>query len=65
MRLTFIVCNKKLDKYEKSISDHYNTYSEVIEVIPVNKTDYSYDVTTESEHFEVSGILTPPNFSLK
>lgn len=56
--LEFIVCNKKLDKYEETISNHYNTYSEVIEVIPVNKTDYSYDVTTESEHFEISGIYS-------
>ena len=56
--LTFVVCNKKLDKYEEMISDHYNTYSEVVEVIPVEKTDYSYDVTTESGHFEVSGIYS-------
>lgn len=56
--LTYIVCNKKCNHYEKSLSTHYNIYAEVIEVLPVNNTMYSYDVTTDSEHFEVSGIYS-------
>lgn len=56
--LTFITCEKKTDNYEETTSDHYNVYAEVVEVIPVEKTDYSYDVTTESGHFEVSGIYS-------
>lgn len=30
----------------------------VIDVNKIDKSDYSYDVTTESEHFEVSGIYS-------
>ncbi len=56
--LTYIVCNKKCSHYEEAFSNHYNTYSEVIEVLPVEMNDYSYDVTTDSEHFEVSGIYS-------
>ena len=40
------------------LSNHYNTNAEVIEVLPVETTMYSYDVTTDSEHFEVSGIYS-------
>lgn len=69
--LNYIVCDKKCDHYEDAISDHFNTFSEVIEVLPVSANMYSYDVTTESEHFEVSGIyshncrsfLTPDRFT--
>lgn len=69
--LAYIVCDKKTDKYEVMSSDHYNTYAEVVEILPVEKCAYSYDVTTESEHFEVSGIyshncrsfLTPDSFT--
>lgn len=56
--LTYIVCGKKCEHYEDALSDHYNTYAEVIEVLPVQVNMYSYDVTTESEHFEVSGIYS-------
>ena len=69
--LQFIVCEKKRDNYKDSISSHYNTYAEIIEVLPVKISMYSYDVTTDSEHFEVSGIyshncrsfLTPDRFT--
>lgn len=56
--LNYIVCDKKCKHYKEVSSAHYDTYSEVVEVIPVEKTDYSYDVTTESGHFEVSGIYS-------
>jgi anaerobic ribonucleoside-triphosphate reductase len=56
--INYIVCNKKCEHYESPSSVHYNTYSEVMEIIPVDKTAYSYDVTAESEHFEVSGIYS-------
>lgn len=69
--MQYIVCNKKVEHYERTYDDHYNTYSEVKEVIPVDTIRYSYDVTTDSEHFEVSGIyshncrsfLTPDRFT--
>ena len=69
--LNYIVCDKKCEHYEDAISDHFNTFSEVIEVLPVSAKMYSYDVTTDSEHFEVSGIyshncrsfLTPDRFT--
>lgn len=60
--LTYIVCKRKTgdynDNYEDRGKDHYNTSAEILEIIPVEKTDYSYDVTTDSEHFEVSGIYS-------
>ena len=56
--LTYIVCEKKCEHYEDVMSTHYNTYAEVVEVLPVEGTMYSYDVTTDSEHFEVSGIYS-------
>lgn len=56
--LNYIVCDKKSDHYEEMISDHYNTNAEVIEVLPVETSMHSYDVTTDSEHFEVSGIYS-------
>lgn len=56
--LSYIVCDKKSDHYEEMLSNHYNTNAEVIEVLPVETTMYSYDVTTDSEHFEVSGIYS-------
>lgn len=56
--LNYIVCDKKSDHYEEMLSDHYNTNAEVIEVLPIEATMYSYDVTTDSEHFEVSGIYS-------
>lgn len=56
--LNYIVCDKKSDHYEEMLSNHYNTNAEVIEILPVETTMYSYDVTTDSEHFEVSGIYS-------
>ena len=58
----YVTCKKKTNKYKKE-SHHksltlYPIESKVLEVIPVNKSDYSYDVSTESEHFEVSGIYS-------
>lgn len=69
--MQYIVCNKKVEHYERTYNNHYNTYSEVKEVIHVDTIRYSYDVTTDSEHFEVSGIyshncrsfLTPDRFT--
>ena len=56
--LNYIVCDKKCVNYEEMVSNHYNTNAEVMEVLPVKTTMYSYDVTTNSEHFEVSGIYS-------
>lgn len=56
--LNYIVCDKKSNHYEEMLSNHYNTNAEVIEVLPVEVTMYSYDVTTDSKHFEVSGIYS-------
>lgn len=56
--LEYIVCNKKTEKYVPEVSGHYNTNANVFEVLPVDRTAYSYDVTTDSEHFEVSGIYS-------
>lgn len=60
--LSFIKCKKKVANYKEE--SHYNNTnlapreSKVLEVVPVEKQGYSYDVSTESEHFEVSGIYS-------
>lgn len=70
--INYIVCKKKRDNYIESPMIIY-VESEVKEIKPIHKKMFSYDVTTESEHFEVSGIyshncrsfLTPDRFTDK
>lgn len=56
--LPYICCKKKLDNYIKPISDSTNSISEIIEITPIEMGGYSYDVETDSSHFEVSGIYS-------
>ena len=56
--INYIVCKKKYDNYIESEISGYNFESEVTQINPIHKTMYSYDVTTSSEHFEVSGIYS-------
>lgn len=56
--INYIVCKKKRNNYIESSVSSYNTSSEVININFINKEMYSYDVTTSSEHFEVSGIYS-------
>lgn len=56
--LNFLVCKKKREHYKETTSSYRNTYAEVVEVLPVKEQMYSYDVTTDSEHFEVSGLYS-------
>lgn len=56
--VNYIVCKKKCDNYIESNVSGYAIESEVIKINPVHKEMYSYDVTTSSEHFEVSGIYS-------
>ena len=56
--MQFIVCEKKFSAYREAVSLHYATNASVLETIPIKKVDFSYDVTTDSEHFEVSGIYS-------
>ena len=56
--IAHIVCRKKTNNYVPCTKERYNTTAEVIKITPVEKSDFSYDVTTESEHFEVSGIYS-------
>lgn len=70
--IDYIVCKKKRDNYIESPMIIY-AESEVKEIKPIHKKMFSYDVTTESGHFEVSGIyshncrsfLTPDRFTDK
>lgn len=57
--LTFIVSNKKVDNYIENGTNYHFYKSKVnsVEIID-SMTDYSYDVTTDSDHFEVSGIYS-------
>ena len=56
--INYIVCKKKNDNYIESSISGYNVESQVIQINPIHKEMYSYDVTTESGHFEVSGIYS-------
>ena len=56
--LPYIVCEKKRNNYTETCSGHFNINAEVLGVNPVDATMYSYDVMTDSEHFEVSGIYS-------
>lgn len=57
--LTFIVSQKKLDNYIENESSNYFFKSEINSIAPIsNMLEYSYDVETESDHFEVSGIYS-------
>ena len=54
----YIACKKKVDNYIESYIDSNKPESEVTDILPVHKKMYSYDVTTDSGHFEVSGIYS-------
>lgn len=57
--LTFIVSQKKLDNYVENETNYCFFKSEVNSVTPISDmSEYSYDVETESDHFEVSGIYS-------
>jgi anaerobic ribonucleoside-triphosphate reductase len=60
--INFVCCGKKINNFVLNPvsfqESRFNNISQVVSVRPIYKTDYSYDVTTESEHFEVSGIYS-------
>ena len=56
--LKFIVSQKKKGNCVKDIEQNIYSTSKVISVTEVNNKDFSYDVETESDHFEVSGIYS-------
>lgn len=57
--LTFIVSSKKVDNYVENSTNYHFYKSKVNSVESVsNIIEYSYDVTTDSDHFEVSGIYS-------
>lgn len=56
--IQYIQCEKKKDKYIESTREHYNTMAEITGITPIEKRMHSYDVTTESDYFEVSGIYS-------
>lgn len=61
--VNFISCDKKREKFVYSPVSFkgfvpVDGMVEVRDIIPVYRTDFSYDVTTESEHFEVSGLYS-------
>ena len=57
--IQYITCKKKLDNYR--ILNRYNTTKEyfVVEITDLDyRGEYSYDVTTSSDRFDVSGIAS-------
>ena len=58
--LNYIVCQKKLRNYENSNkTQHFiSNIAFIVKIERFNNSGYSYDVETESDHFEVSGIYS-------
>lgn len=57
--LGFIVSQKKVDNYIKSATNRNHTKVEINEILTVSDMkEFSYDVETESDHFEVSGVYS-------
>ncbi len=56
--LSFIVSQKKKDNMVENTTNYTYLKAKVNSVEPVVLSDYSYDVTTASDHFEVSGIYS-------
>lgn len=57
--LSHIVSRKKLDNYNENTNKHYYSVAEINEISVISgMEEYSYDVETESDHFEVSGIYS-------
>ena len=61
--LTYMVCDKKKAHFDSDHTFYENTsiardICEVKSIEPYYETKYSYDVTTESEHFMVNGIYS-------
>ena len=53
-----IVCEKKKNNYIPRCKHNRECIADVLDVIPIKKQAFSYDVSTESEHFTVSGIYS-------
>lgn len=57
--LDCIISQKKKNNYVPNITNYNHSYSEIIKLEKIqNMVAYSYDVETESDHFEVSGIYS-------
>ena len=56
--LTYIVSEKKINNVVKREVNDLFFKSEVVSAEPIERTAYSYDVETISDHFEVSGIYS-------
>lgn len=57
--ISFIISQKKLNNYIENKTNRTFTEAEIDSVEMVeSRADYSYDVETESDHFEVSGIYS-------
>lgn len=56
--LSYVVSQKKKDNYKKNHTNYVVDKAKVNSVSHIEMTDYSYDVETESDYFEVSGIYS-------
>ena len=55
----YIKCEKKYSCIDNvKIDINYDSIQTVVRIEPIDMTDYSYDVETESGHFECSGIYS-------
>lgn len=56
--MKYIICEKKKSKFNLFNHKPYDNVTSVVKVETITKTGFSYDVTTDSEHFEISGIYS-------
>lgn len=60
--LKYIRCTKKKKNFVNHTRKNHSAsefeFGKPVEIIPISKEDFSYDVTTESEHFTVSGVYS-------
>lgn len=56
--ISYIQCEKKKNNYAECDTPDFNITANILEITPIDKSMFSYDVTTDSDHFEVSGIYS-------
>lgn len=60
--ISYIQCEKKkLNYFKSNVADFHitaHTMEAITEINSIDESMYSYDVTTDSDHFEVSGIYS-------
>ena len=60
--VSLLKCQKKINHFENNEKTNYSSSEKEVayvnEVVNIDRVDYSYDVTTDSDYFDVSGIYS-------